>query len=60
MVPPPGRLGRGVKLPIQVRLCPEESATVDTFAAELRPQSDGASFRREHQKPGEAYPSGVE
>ena len=46
MAPPPGRLGRGVKLPVQVRLCPEAIAAVDAFAAELSQQRDGAAFRR--------------
>src|SRR6266446_6108577 len=46
MAPPPGRLGRGVKLPVHVRLCPEAIAAVDAFAAELRQQRDGAAFRR--------------
>src|SRR5437867_144000 len=46
MVPPPGRLGSGVKLPVQVWMFPEELAAVDAFAAELSPQSDGAAFRR--------------
>ena len=46
MAPPSGRLGRGVKLPVQVRLCPEAIAAVDAFAAELSQQRDGAAFRR--------------
>ena len=46
MVPPLGQLGSGVKLPVQVWPCPEEIATVDAFAAELRQQRDGAAFRR--------------
>src|SRR2546427_12305989 len=46
MAPPPGRLGSVVKLPIQVRLCPEELAAVDAFAAELSQQSYGAAFSR--------------
>src|SRR6266542_2975284 len=46
MAPPPGRLGRVVKLPVQVRLCPEAIATVDACAAALRQQRDGAAFRR--------------
>ena len=46
MVPPPGRLGSGVKLPVQVWMFPEEIAAVDAFAAELSQQRDGAAFRR--------------
>jgi hypothetical protein len=46
MVPPPGRLGSGVKLPVQVRMFPEEIAAVDAFAAELSQQSYGAAFSR--------------
>jgi hypothetical protein len=46
MVPSPGRLGRGVKLPVQVWLFPEEIATVDAFTEELRQQSYGAAFSR--------------
>ena len=46
MAPPPGRLGRGVKLPVHVRLCPEAIAAVDACAAELSQQRDGAAFRR--------------
>ena len=46
MAPPPGRLGSGVKLPVQVRMFPEEIEAVDAFAAELSQQSYGAAFRR--------------
>src|SRR2546426_11896533 len=46
MAPPPGRLGGTVKLPIQVRMFPEEIAAVDAFAAELSQQSSGAAFSR--------------
>ena len=46
MVPPPGRLGDAVKLPVQVWMFPEEIATVDTFAAALSQQSYGAAFSR--------------
>ena len=46
MAPAPGRLGSEVKMPVQVRMLPEEIATVDTFAAELSQQSYGAAFSR--------------
>ena len=46
MAPPPGRLGRVVKLPVQVRMFPEEMEAVDAFAAELSQQRDGAAFSR--------------
>ena len=46
MVPPPGRLGSVVKLPVQVRMFPEEIEAVDAFAAELSQQSYGAAFSR--------------
>src|SRR5437763_16673043 len=46
MAPPPGRLGNTVKLPVQVRMFPEEIAAVDAFAAELSQQSSGAAFSR--------------
>ena len=46
MVPPPGRLGRVVKLPVQVRMFPEEIEAVDAFAAALSQQRYGAAFRR--------------
>jgi hypothetical protein len=46
MAPPPGRLGDAVKMPVQVRMFPEEIATVDAFAAELSQQSYGAAFSR--------------
>jgi hypothetical protein len=46
MAPPPGRLGSEVKMPVQVRMLPEEIAMVDTFAAELSQQSYGAAFSR--------------
>ena len=46
MAPPPGRLGGAVKLPVQVRMFPEEIAAVDAFAAELSQQSYGAAFSR--------------
>ena len=35
-----------MKLPVQVWTFPEEIATVDACAAELRQQSDGAAFSR--------------
>ena len=46
MAPPPGRLSSEVKMPVQVRMLPEEMATVDAFAAELSQQSYGAAFSR--------------
>src|SRR5881392_2310409 len=46
MTPPPGRLGSTVKMPVQVRMFPEEIAVVDAFAAELSQQSYGAAFSR--------------
>ena len=46
MAPPPGRLGDAVKLPVQVRMFPEEIAAVDAFAAALSQQSYGAAFSR--------------
>ena len=46
MAPPPGRLGNAVKLPVQVRMFPEEIAAVDAFAAALSQQSYGAAFSR--------------
>src|SRR6266851_7854769 len=46
MAPPPGRLGSAVKLPVQVRMFPEEIAAVDAFAAALSQQSYGAAFSR--------------
>jgi hypothetical protein len=46
MAPPPGRLGGAVKLPVQVRMFPEEIAAVDAFAAALSQQSYGAAFSR--------------
>ena len=46
MAPAPGRLGGEVKMPVQVRMFPEEIATVDAFAAELSQQSYGAAFSR--------------
>ncbi len=46
MAPPLGRLGSVVKLPVQVRMCPEELEAVDAFAAELSQQSYGAAFSR--------------
>ncbi len=46
MAPPPGRLGGTVKLPVQVRMFPEEIAAVDAFAAELSQQSYGEAFSR--------------
>ena len=46
MAPPPGQLGSTVKMPVQVRMLPEEMATVDAFAAELSQQSYGAAFSR--------------
>ncbi len=46
MAPPPGRLGGTVKLPVHVRMFPEEIAAVDAFAAALSQQSYGAAFSR--------------
>jgi hypothetical protein len=46
MTPPPGRLANTVKLPVQVRMCPDEIAAVDACAAELSQQSYGAAFSR--------------
>ena len=46
MAPALGRLGGEVKMPVQVRMLPEEMATVDAFAAELSQQSYGAAFSR--------------
>ena len=46
MAPPPGRLGGAVKLPVQVRMLPEEIAAVDAFATALSQQSYGAAFSR--------------
>jgi hypothetical protein len=46
MAPPPGRLGSEMKMPVQVRMLPEEIAMVDAFAAELSQQSYGAAFSR--------------
>ena len=46
MAPPPGRLGGTVKLPVQVRMFPDEIAAVDAFATELSQQSYGAAFSR--------------
>src|SRR5882672_10976372 len=46
MVPPPGRLGSVVTLPVHVRMVPEAMEAVDALAAELSQQSDGAAFRR--------------
>ena len=46
MAPPPGRLGGTVKMPVQVRMFPDEIATVDAFVAELSQQSYGAAFSR--------------
>jgi hypothetical protein len=46
MAPPPGRLGGAVKMPVQVRMFPDEIAMVDAFAAELSQQSYGAAFSR--------------
>ncbi len=46
MAPVPGRLGGEVKMPVQVRMFPEEIATVDAFAAELSQQSYGTAFSR--------------
>ena len=46
MAPPPGRLGDAVKMPVQVRMFPEEIAMVDAFAVELSQQSYGAAFSR--------------
>ena len=44
MVPPPGRLVSGVKLPIQGRTFPEEIAVVDPFTVELSQQRYGVAF----------------
>src|SRR3989442_5003006 len=46
MAPTPGRLSGVVKLPVQVRMFPEEIEAVDAFAAELSQQSYGAAFSR--------------
>jgi hypothetical protein len=46
MVPPLGRLGSAVKLPVQVRMFLEEIATVNAFAAALSQQSYGVEFSR--------------
>ena len=46
IAPAPGQLGGDVKMPVQVRMFPEEIATVDAFAAELSQQSYGAAFSR--------------
>src|SRR6266851_466032 len=46
MAPPPGQLGGVVKLPVQVRMFPEEIEAVYAFAAELSQQSYGAAFSR--------------
>jgi len=46
MPPPLGRLDSVVKLPVQVRMFPEEIEAVDAFAAELSQQSYGAAFSR--------------
>jgi hypothetical protein len=46
MAPPPGQLSSEVKMLVQVRMLPEEIATVDAFAAELSQQSYGAAFSR--------------
>jgi MarR family len=46
MAPALGRLGDAVKMPVQVRMLPEEMATVDAFVAELSQQSYGAAFSR--------------
>jgi hypothetical protein len=44
MAPPPGRLGSGVKLPVQVWTFPEEIEAVDQFTVELSQQRYGAAF----------------
>src|SRR6266536_4944304 len=46
MAPPPGRLGGTVKMPVHVRMFPDEISAVDAFAAELSQHSDGAAFSR--------------
>ena len=46
MVPPPGRVGDTVKLPVHVRMFPEEIAAVDACAAALSQQRAGAAFSR--------------
>src|SRR4051812_8995471 len=46
MAPPPGRLGDAVKMPVQVRMFPDEIAMVDACAVELSQQSYGAAFSR--------------
>ena len=46
MAPPPGRLGGTVKLPVHVRMFPDEIAAVDACAAELSQQRSGAAFSR--------------
>ncbi len=46
MAPAPGQLDDDVKIPVQVRMFPEEMATVDAFTAELSQQSYSAAFSR--------------
>jgi len=46
MAPAPGQLGGDVKMPVQVRIFPEEIATVDAFVAKLSQQSYGVAFSR--------------
>jgi len=46
MVPAPGQLGGDVKMPVQVRMFPEEIATVDALVAKLSQQSYGGAFSR--------------
>jgi hypothetical protein len=46
IAPAPGQLGGDVKMPVQVRMFPEEIATVDALAAELSQQSYSVAFSR--------------
>ena len=46
MAPPPGRLGSGVKLCVQVWTFPEEIETVAAFTAELSQYSYSAAVSR--------------
>jgi hypothetical protein len=46
MAPALGRLGGDVKMPVQVRMFPEEIAMVDACAAALRQQCYGAALSR--------------
>ena len=46
IAPAPGQLGGEVKMPVQVRMFPEEIAMVDALAAELSQQSYSVAFSR--------------